>query len=228
MMQFLFPSHANCLSCHAPRISSDGLPLCQPCIDNLFKTYLENNLCHRCGHILTDRGCDFCKTKPIKHIKWMRAANRYTGTMRALIVAFKYNDINLAGDILIRRMVEAYTDSEPPEFDICTYVPMDSLRKRYSGQDHAAYLCNGFSQATGLPHASLLKARHTYKRQAQLTMEKRLNNRKNTYSVVKHVENLHILLIDDVVTTGATANACARALLKSGAASVSVMSVAFP
>ena len=226
-IELLFPSHAQCLACGFKRIEADGPPLCKTCLDEMETKRLQSNVCDKCGHSLLGNGCRFCKTEVCKRIAWMRAAYPYEGAPGKLVQRFKYDAVESAGTMMAAEMVHAFSTNRPPQIDVCTYVPMSGKAKRYRGEDHAQCLGEMFSRKTDIPLKTLLKANPTRKRQAQLNKEQRLKNKRGAYEVIENVKGLHILLIDDVVTTGASVRECAAVLLKAGAASVNVMCYAF-
>lgn len=228
LLDLLFPPNANCLACGEHRIGADSPPLCGGCQDALTLLRLPQNICIRCGHILKGLGCPFCETKVTRHIAWMRAAYAYHGPARSLIVLFKHSSVDAAGDLLVPAMAESFL-TDPPEYpiDLCTFVPMPKKRLKFQGADHAAILCDAVSRALSLAAEPLLAATPSKHRQAELSRQERLKNRKGVYTALRDVQGLHILLIDDVLTTGATAAECARILLKGGAASVSLLAAAF-
>ena len=90
-------------------------------------------------------------------------------------------------------------------------------------------LPNPIAAAIGVPlRTDLLRRVRTGRKQEGLTLEERLENVANVFQAVQpdQLENKRILLIDDVITTGATISACARALMQAGAESVYAMSFA--
>lgn len=226
-ISLLFPSHAQCLACGFKRIEKDGPPFCKDCLDEMETKRLQNNVCDKCGHLLLGHGCDFCKKGTCKHIGWMRAAYPYHSAPGKLAQRFKYDGVDAAGTLIANEMVHTFFQNRPPHVDICTYVPMAEASKRHRGVDHAEKLCEVFSQKTDIPMKTLLKAKPGRKRQAELNREARLKNKKGMYEALENVKGQHILIIDDVLTTGASMRECAAVLFKAGAASISVVCFAF-
>ncbi len=227
IIALLFPSHAKCLACDTPRIEKGGPPLCVPCLDKMETERFSANVCDKCGHELKGGPCHFCKTGVAKPIVWMRASHPYHGVAGNIARKFKYHGITVAGTMMVTEMVHVFSVSRPPQIDICTYVPTSPKNLRLRGQDHALLLCQDFCEKTDIPFVALLKALPTHKNQANLNKKARIQNKKGAYEVIGQVKGLNILLIDDVVTTGATIRECANMLLKAGAASVNVLSYAF-
>ena len=226
-INLLFPSHAQCLACGFKRIEKEGPPFCKDCLDEMEAKKLQGNVCDKCGHALEGNGCDFCKAGVCKRVRWMRAAYPYHSAPGKLVQRFKYDGVSTAGMLMANEMVHAFTLSRPPHVDLCAYVPMAAQAKHQRGADHAQLLCELFSQKTNIPMRTLLKAKPGRKRQAQLSRKERLKNKKGMYEALENIKGQHILLIDDVLTTGASAAECAAVLFKAGAASVSVLCFAF-
>jgi len=109
----------------------------------------------------------------------------------------------------------------PP--DVICPIPLHKRRLKWRGYNHAEELAKQLGQAFSLPVVTdvLLKTKHTAP-QANLGKEKRLANMKGVFQVrnLKAIEAKNILLVDDVYTTGATMEECARVLKKAGAARV--------
>jgi ComF family protein len=108
-------------------------------------------------------------------------------------------------------------------------VPLHSLKKAERGYNQSYYIAKGLSQFSGIPACSnaIKRVRYT---QSQTTMNitQRAENMANAFKVkhAKEVEGKNILLLDDVITTGATTSECGRVLLKAGANKVYAASVA--
>ena len=112
--------------------------------------------------------------------------------------------------------------------DLITAVPLDKKRLRERGYNQAVLLARPLAWKTNLSFDdSALKKIRTTRPQVGLTREQRIKNMEEAFSAERGVvENRRVLVVDDVFTTGSTLNACARALLVSGAEKVYGVTVA--
>ena len=113
-------------------------------------------------------------------------------------------------------------------FDAVTWAPVSGLRKLRRGYDQSQLLARTVGKELGIPVERLLKKHRHTQAQSRLTAEARRANVLGAYRFAgkQSVAGKRILLIDDVFTTGATAEECARVLLTAGAKSVSCAAVA--
>ena len=110
-------------------------------------------------------------------------------------------------------------------------VPLHGAKKRERGYNQSEYICQGIARVTGLPVlTSVLKRTKYTKSQTQLNLTERMENVSNAFAVHRTraacLENATVLLVDDVITTGATIISCAKALKDKGAHRVLACSVA--
>ena len=117
---------------------------------------------------------------------------------------------------------------QPEAFDMVTWAPVSGLRKFRRGFDQSQLLARTVGRELGIPVRGLLKKRRNNRPQSTLRAESR---RKNVQGIYRYAGDVpltgeRILLIDDVFTTGSTAEECARVLLAAGAGSVSCGTVA--
>ncbi len=159
-----------------------------------------------------------------------RAAAHFGGTARRLVHGFKYSDRQevrvLLGRWLLTAGRELLNDAH-----LIIPVPMSRRRLFWRTFNQAAILAHEVGKSSGLSvSVSTLRRRRATRPQVGLTRAQRRDNMEGAFAVAKHkrplVDGHNILLIDDVITTGATINACARALKRAGAARVDVLTVA--
>ena len=113
--------------------------------------------------------------------------------------------------------------------DAVTSVPLYPKRERERGYNQAALLGEALARRVGIPfRRRLLGRRRATATQTHLTAAQRVHNVRGVFSVAwpGRVRGARIVLVDDVMTTGATVNECARALQEAGAASIMVLTVA--
>lgn len=109
--------------------------------------------------------------------------------------------------------------------DAVTFVPATSTAFRRRGFDHMEAVARAFSQQSGMPMLdALVKRGHGDQR--VLGRSDRREQSHDAYQVVEHVEGLRLLLLDDVITTGATVSAAAAALKRAGTVHVDALALA--
>lgn len=159
-----------------------------------------------------------------------RAAAHYGGVIRRLIVRFKFEDKHEPLPLFTKLMREA---GRPllDEADLLVPVPLHRLRLLQRRFNQSALLAKGLSRVAGVPVClTALKKTKRTKAQVGLAQDARLENVADAFEVSRKgesaVRDKRVVLIDDVLTTGATANACAAVLVKAGARAVDVLAIA--
>jgi ComF family protein len=191
----------------APHCDHCGVPLETPAIDDVI-----------CGACLTERPA----------FERARAVFLYNADSRGLVLKFKHGDRTDAAVTLARWMQRAGT-ALVEKCDVIVPVPLHRWRLLMRMYNQAALLANalgGLAEKPVVPDA-LVRTKAT-KSQGHMDRTARRRNVSKAFAVKRlpAIEGRRILLIDDVLTSGATANACAATLLKAGAAAVDVLVVA--
>jgi ComF family protein len=150
----------------------------------------------------------------------------YSGTLRSLVHLYKYGKVApLAAPLgqMLMRALPAGT-----EFDGIVPLPLHWRRRWRRGFNQSELLARVVSRQTGRPVWKIVRRRKATPPQAGLTSAERRTNVAGAFEVTngRHIEGRDILLIDDVLTTGATARACAAVLKRSGASKVTVLTLA--
>lgn len=174
-----------------------------------------------------DQLCTSCKAlAPAYHVA--RAALRYNEAARRMILPFKYGDRTEAAPNLARLMLRAGTDLLPA-VDLLVPVPLHRKRLRQRRYNQASLLAVALARLTGKKPAleALRRIRPTVKLEG-LDANARREELKASIVPASGVllAGKHILLIDDVMTTGTTAQHCALALQQGGAKRVDVLTIA--
>jgi competence protein ComFC len=171
--------------------------------------------CHRCD------GASFTAA---------RACGLYEGALRASIIALK-RESHVPRNLAV--LMSGTCKREPLNRATCIgAVPLHPEREKQRGFNQAALLAEELSKLAQLPFVDrvLVRTQHTGRHRAGMDAQARRESVENAF-VVAHprlIEGEHILLVDDVFTTGATVSACARVLLEAGAEQVLVLTVARP
>lgn len=232
-LDLVFPKE--CHFCRKPS-GEDGY-ICLECLERL--SLQRNPSCLVCGAESTllegpDFICSDCLRSPPAYERAFIVA-RFENAIRDLIHTFKYRKGVWLTEDLVRYLSAVYKVKIAPlkpAIDLVVPVPMQARKKRARGYNQAELLARLFAKAEGLPYcASLLKRVNTgILSQTRLRRSERLKNAQASYvySGKVSLNEKVILLIDDVMTTGATCNACAQHLRAAGAAAVYVLALARP
>jgi ComF family protein len=193
---------------------------------------IDGPICGRCGVPLDEPGiCGYCRDHP-RSFRTARSAGRFSGVLRELIHRFKYTPAKpLAdplADILLGCLLR-WRAIGPEHFDMIVPVPIHPLRLRARDYNQSAELARGLGSRIGMPVycRALRKIRET-RPQTTLSARERKTNLRGAFAVVRRegFEGARVLLIDDVMTTGATADECSRTLVEAGAKEVRVLTLA--
>jgi len=190
-------------------------------------------VCPVCGYpvaLKRGRRCPHCPPRPV-YFESARSALLYHGALLDAFYAFKYHGHDELGVPLARIMFEeiGWFAKEPPARAVLTPVPLHYLRRWQRGYNQSAILATEFGRLAGVPtlDGALARIRHT-PRQALQPRNRRGENVRGAFEVGDRsaVRGAHIGLVDDLLTSGHTVNACARTLMEGGAASVRVLTLA--
>jgi ComF family protein len=173
----------------------------------------------------SDGRCGLCR-RGLTGYDAAYAFGSYEGTLRKLIQLFKYGRIST----LARPLGNMLRLAVPRDcgFDLVVPMPMHWRRRWQRGFNQAALLADTLGTRLHLPVRASIKRAKSTPPQAGLTSAQRRANVSGAFRVSRpeSVRGKRVLLVDDVLTTGATAGACARALKRAGATHVAVLTVA--
>jgi ComF family protein len=172
------------------------------------------------------RPCRRCRSHPLP-LNGVRSAFVYDGAARDAVLALKFRGLAAVAPLIARLMADCLNDWNPPVHSIVP-VPLSGHRRRLRGYNQSELLAKELSRLTGIPLArrALVRRRSTAP-QARLAGDAR---RLNVVGALGPGKGLSasggVLLVDDVVTTGATLDACARVLLGEGVEAVFALTFA--
>ena len=192
-------------------------PFCGTCAGELVA--LEPPWCHRCGRP-TPENVDRCGDCPPTPITSARSAFAYRGPARAAVHRLKFSGWRGVGEAL----AAALAALGPPPADAVTWVPLARRRRAERGFDQAHVLARALARELELPAATFVRRTKATAPQARRTREERLEAMAGAFERIPgRPAPPGLLLVDDVLTTGATASACAGALLEAGAREIHLL-----
>lgn len=150
----------------------------------------------------------------------------YKGALRKLIYLFKFKKDFLAGEILAN-MLEGKLADVDKEY-ILTYIPISKKSKKTRGFNQCEYIAKILSKNLGLKYMeTLVKSKET-KIQKELSRSERLENIKDSFCIKSNcnIKGKKFILIDDVITSGATINEGVKTLKENGANKIKILTIA--
>jgi len=213
------------------------VPLCHACI-TLLEQRLPDTTCARCGRpgilvsVAANHGpplCQLCR-RGIYDFDIARSFGAYTPAMARAILLLKYSNVTPLGKFfaeglatLVRRSLADFG------VDVLVPVPLHPNRLRERGYNQAEVIGRPLARLLDMPYRSYLLVRKKARPdKLRLTRRERWETVRGAFATQRGapVDNLRVLLVDDVFTTGATLDACSRALRGAGAARVVGLTVA--
>jgi ComF family protein len=222
-----------CISCKKRITPSARYPvLCNECLSTVKLNGPPN--CPKCSRSLADDPtqalCRTCrKHPPAFDFAW--CACIFTDPLRYLIHSFKFGDKTILRHLFIDLMIEHINRSnlDIAQFDHILPVPLSPVRKRERSYNQAELLAVGISRHFKIPLlCTAISRRNSGPAQSSLSEKERFTNIKGAFKMnsLLNIKNKNIIIIDDLLTTGATASEMALTLKKNGAATVGVFTLA--
>jgi len=228
LFQFFFPPQCYCCKTFLPE-GQRGL--CSNCLSGI--RWIKPPLCTKCGIPFLSQGeknhlCGSCLDQD-RFFTMSRALGYYEGPFREAIHRWKYEGkvylSPLFGEWMARDFFQYWTIDL---FDLVIPVPLHPRRLRERGFNQALLLAKELSRRTGIPYRmQVLEKRKPTIPQVSLSGREREKGVKGAFHLMneREVKGKGVLVVDDVYTTGATVNECARVLLAGGAKRVDVFTL---
>lgn len=221
VIDMIYPRTVNCLACNMVCNTYNRYGFCPLCFESL--PFIEDPFCSICGR-QCDEGqvCSICRD--IEHIFTQGVSVfEYDSPISDMIHRFKYRGETGLAEPMAMFMAEAIVD-RGWEFSSIVPVPLHSKRLYLRGYNQAYYLANSMAKLLGgveVLDTALIRKRNTPS-QIGMDRDERMWNLYDAFEVGDKslVEGKTILLVDDVLTTGSTADNCSSALLNAGAEDV--------
>ncbi len=205
--------------------------ICKDCWEKT--EYIRRPFCLQCGHPAGDgfsEKCNECKILTPLYFSKSRGVTTYSGVIRKAIHLWKYNfkeDLQLPLTKMFEKFILTNHDFDSTE--VIIPVPLHPIKLREREFNQAECLALPISNLLMRPVVTDVLYRTRYTRpQMELSAEERFKNVEGLFAIrnSQSVKNKNVLLVDDVMTTGATINACSKVLKESGCSEVNVLVLA--
>lgn len=211
--------------------------------------FIYPNSCILCGRMLNEYDvkkqeftCNNCKKKleyyledscvkriSNKYFDYLLCTYKYNSLIRKILLDFKFYNKKYLRLFLSSKIIKVLKSINYKKYDYVVPVPISFARYLERGYNQSSLVAFDISKSLGIPmfRFCLIKIKNN-KRQSELLAHERYNNTKGVYRILnsKLVSQKRIILIDDIYTTGNTANECSRVLKEAGASEVLVVVVA--
>ncbi len=205
-----------------------GDSLCPACRARLVPLPMPR--CPRCGGVLDGvvALCEECLS--LSERPWSHAVciYPYRGPIREAIHQLKYSNQPYCALFLGRTLASTWREHASGVPDAVVPIPLHWLKQVRRGYNQAELLAGAMARSLGIPVRRVLTRSKRTRQQARLSLEQRRQNVQNCFKVKRRakLQGAHIVVVDDVFTTGATLDAAVRTVLSGGASRVSVAAVA--
>jgi len=201
-------------------------PFCVSCNNHLSeKRFIICDNCYsKLDKINEEEQNAFLKRIKNKHFDELFIKFHFSKLFQQLMHYFKYEGFLEIADYFAISIIDATKE----KYDIITCVPLHSSKERERGFNQSKILSAKACELLKIESVNVLVRTRYTESQTKLTRGERKENMSNAFKIEARVENKSILLIDDVITTGATLNECAKVLKNAGAKKVDVFAMATP
>lgn len=224
LSELFAPAEHRCLNCGKDVF--DGLGFCPDCKDSV--VFNNGKTCKRCG-VAIDGSEDYCGNCAFDKVYFDVAYSpfSYEGAVRDAILRFKFGNCGNFARIFAKYLVFMAQKHEL-QFDVVTCAPMTKKAKRKRGYNQAQLLAEHFCAILNdeAKFVAAIEKINETEAQEKLPRAQRKTNLIGAYKCVADVKGKSVLVIDDVKTTGATLNECAKVLKRAGATNVTCLTVA--
>ena len=238
IVSVFFP--ADCRICEQLLTRASRVPICGECLSSF--AVLPETVCEICGQLMqpttgaevsSHLRCPICRERPGDKEKTYafdcaRSYGVYQGPLLRAILLLKFERMEPLGEWFAEQLA-GLVKAQGLEADLVVPVPLHRERERERGYNQADLIAKPLAKRLGLKHRGVLLVRTRPRPDKHiLSMEERWESVRGAFATRpgSQVDNLRVLLVDDVMTTGATLDACARALQEAGAKSVIGLTVA--
>ena len=215
----IFNDDFACFNCGEEIIDNGHNHLCDKCFKQI--DFIESG-CVRCGEKVSkfDKYCEKCRNSPNFYFDANISVAKLDGISKTLIYRLKFGGKKYIAKCLACFMRDRAESVISDKIDYVCYVPVTNDRRQERGYNQSEEIAKEFSRLTNIKlyQNLFIKIKETVD-QTRLNREERTKNLKDAFFIQDNadVKNKNLIIIDDVITTGATLNALAKILKKKGA-----------
>lgn len=219
--KLFFPEGIVCIGCGSEMEIPSEYGICNEC-----SVTKNTRFCKICGRGLVGEGdyCDDCKYDK-RYFDEARAPVLYENLSKSLVQKYKIGNKKYLSKYLARFMYDSFSETDW-EVDFMTFVPISKANFKARGFNQAELLARDLSEMTKIKVKDIIRKITDKGDSAKMGRKERAANITNTLEVVDKLHGERILLIDDILTTGYTAEECSKVLKKAGASKVYVLTFA--
>lgn len=221
--KLLFVDSASCIVCDDEINGKNPYGLCDKCYNKL--EFIGEKCCIRCGKPSENEAkyCLLCQNET-RYFDTARSAVKYKGNVQKLILEYKFHNKRYLAKYLAK-FIEYTVEEYGIKYDIVVPIPLSKSREKERKYNQVSEMLRHTKLS---PVVEVLTKTRDNERQSLMAGKERRDNVLGVYAVTDKaaVKGKHVLLVDDIITTGATVNEASRVLMASGAQSVTAVSVA--
>ena len=227
LCDLIYPEFPKCPVC-GKEFEANEVKLCKQCIAKI--NFIYENYCNKCGKLVAEDTelCVDCQQYD-RHFTTARAVGVYDEGLKEYIQLFKYqNQRHLAKNLAQLMIIYINRFYTPLEFDVITYIPIHQTRLQERGFNQAQLLAKEIAEYFNLKLVPLLIRKEETSKQSKLSKLARKKNLIKQFEVInpKQINHKHILLVDDIYTTGTTVNQASRVLFEAGIEEIKIITLA--
>ena len=227
ILSVIYPEKITCIFCDAEIFDENKFGMCDKCAKTL--PFIKEKVCKKCGDIIKSMAnyCDMCQKNPPVFEK-ASSVFYYKDNIKSAIKKFKFDGCKYLSKYFAEFLADKYF-AEKFSCDVITYVPVHEERLKTRGYNQSELLAKDLSNLINIPFVkdAIIKSKKTLY-QADLNYKQRQSNLIDAFKVAnnKLFKDKSVLLVDDIFTTGATANECVKVVKACGASKVFVLTIA--
>ena len=224
----MFPNDIKCVFCGEELNQNSHNSTCEECLQNM---PFISNPCMRCGSPMNKNQQGVCLKCKSRNLNFIQAKSVFSYDDKPMMVVhkLKYSGKKYLVDSIVQYLSETYGTWNLVA-DIVTNVPMFPTKEKERGFNQSFLIAKEFSKIVKVPFAELCAKTVDTPSQTTMNTRERLENVKNSFNLKpefkSQIKNKTILIVDDIITTGATTSEISKVLLENGAKECFVLSFA--